>query len=148
MSPRILLINGPNLNLLGQREKTQYGSSTLSDVEELVQARAQSHGLAVEAMQSNHEGAIIDAIHDARDWAQGIIINAGAFTHYSYAIFDALNAFDGLVIEVHISNIHNREAFRDHSVIAKRANGQCIGMGVHGYALAVEHIAYKLNGGE
>lgn len=148
MSKRILLINGPNLNLLGQREKSQYGSATLNDVEELAQQRAESLGLELEAMQSNHEGVLIDAIHDAREWAAAIIINAGAFSHYSYAILDALNAYEGLVIEVHISNIHNRENFRDHSVIAARANGQCIGMGVHGYALAVEHIAYKLSGGE
>ncbi len=143
MPKRILLINGPNLNLLGTREPAHYGRTTLASIEEAVRARAASlpSPVDVAVCQSNHEGVIIDFIHAEGLAADGIIINPGAFTHYSYAIRDALSAVAKPVIEVHISNVHAREAFRHHSVIAPIATGQIVGLGADGYLLALEFLA-------
>ncbi|MCI5111553.1 MAG: type II 3-dehydroquinate dehydratase [Marivita sp.] len=140
MSKTIFLINGPNLNLLGKREPAIYGADTLDDVAQRCEALAQPAGFAVRSMQSNHEGQIIDWIHQARDEAQAIIINPGAFTHTSVAIFDALQAYDGLVFEVHISNVHKREAFRHHSYVSARAEGVLAGFGIEGYELALRRV--------
>ncbi|MCF7699524.1 type II 3-dehydroquinate dehydratase [Loktanella sp. M215] len=134
----ILVLNGPNLNLLGKRQPEIYGHATLDDVADL--CRAAAGDIAIRMEQSNHEGQLIDWIHEARHSAQGIVINAGAYTHTSVAIFDALNAFDGPVIEVHISNVHKRESFRHHSYISARADGVIVGLGIRGYAAAVRHI--------
>ena len=141
----IALLHGPNLNLLGQREPHIYGTATLADYEAAVAAVAAEHGHVVEAFQSNHEGALVDAIHAARTGAAAIIINPGAFTHYSWAIHDALNAFSGPIIEVHISNPNAREPWRHTSVVAPVATGSIIGLGLHGYELAVEAVARKLD---
>ena len=140
----IALLHGPNLNLLGQREPHIYGTATLADYEAAVAAVAAEHGHVVEAFQSNHEGALVDAIHAARTGAAAIIINPGAFTHYSWAIHDALNAFSGPIIEVHISNPNAREPWRHTSVVAPVATGSIIGLGLHGYELAVQAVARVL----
>lgn len=137
----ILLLNGPNLNLLGLRQPEIYGRETLADVEATCRKLAESLGFALVAQQSNREYEIIDAIHAARGTMAGIIINPGAFTHTSVAILDALNAYEGPVIEVHISNIHKRESFRHHSYVSLRAEGVIAGCGVQGYELAVQRIA-------
>lgn len=133
----ILVLNGPNLNLLGSREPEIYGPETLADVDALCAATAQSAGHAVRCHQSNREYELIDLIHAARKDASAIIINPGAFTHTSVAILDALSAFEGPVIEVHISNIHKREPFRHHSYVSGRADAVIAGAGVQGYAFAV-----------
>ena len=137
----ILLLNGPNLNLLGLRQPEIYGRETLADVEAACRKLADSLGFALVAQQSNREYEIIDAIHAARGTMAGIIINPGAFTHTSVAVLDALNAYEGPVIEVHISNIHKRESFRHHSYVSLRAEGVIAGCGVQGYELAVQRIA-------
>lgn len=137
----IYLLNGPNLNLLGKRQPEIYGHETLADVEQDCAALAKDLGLGLIAFQSNHEGAIIDKIHEARDNAAGIVINPGAFTHTSIAILDALNAFDGVVVEVHISNVHKREAFRHHSYVSLRAEGVIAGLGTEGYKAAIRRVA-------
>ena len=134
----VYVLNGPNLNLLGQRQPEIYGSTTLADVERDCKTLGASLGLTVEFFQSNHEGAIIDKIHEARQRAQAIVINPAAFTHTSVAILDALNAFEGPVIEIHISNIHKREAFRHHSYVSGRAEGVIAGCGIQGYDFAVQ----------
>lgn len=144
--PTIDLINGPNLNLLGQREPQVYGHETLADVETRAQALGEALGLTVSVFQSNHEGALVDRIQAARKTAQGIVINPGAYTHTSVAILDALNAFDGPVIEVHVSNIHRREAFRHRSYVSLRADGVIAGCGVQGYDLALRRLAALLHG--
>jgi 3-dehydroquinate dehydratase II len=136
----IFLINGPNLNLLGLRQPEIYGSETLADVEAKVAALAAEFGMPLEAMQSNHEGGLVEMIHRARTEAAGIIINPGAYSHTSVAILDALNAFDGPVLEVHISNIHKREAFRHHSYVSARAEGVIAGFGTEGYLLALRRM--------
>ncbi len=136
----IFLINGPNLNLLGLRQPEIYGSETLADVEAKVAALAAEFGMPLEAMQSNHEGGLVEMIHRARTEAAGIIINPGAYSHTSVAILDALNAFDGPVLEVHISNIHKREAFRHHSFVSARAEGVIAGFGTEGYLLALRRM--------
>ncbi len=141
MPKSVFLLNGPNLNLLGLRQPEVYGRATLADVEAECQALAETLGLALRARQSNHEGQLIDWIHEARDAAEGIVINPGAFTHTSIAILDALNAFDGPVLEVHISNIHKREAFRHHSYVSGRADGVIAGFGTEGYLLALRRMA-------
>jgi 3-dehydroquinate dehydratase II len=141
MKKPIYVLNGPNLNLLGKRETEIYGSTTLADVEKDCTALAKSLGIAVQFKQSNAEGELIDWIHEAREKASGIIINPGALTHTSIAILDALNAFAGPVIEVHISNIHKREAFRHHSYVSGRADGIIVGCGVQGYQLAIQRMA-------
>lgn len=141
MPPEVLILNGPNLNMLGMRQPDIYGRDTLADVIDACVALGGQLGLKVSAFQSNHEGALIDRIHDARGKAQGIIINAGAYSHTSIAILDALNIFEGQVIEVHISNIHKREPFRHHTYISQRADGIIVGMGVEGYLLALRRLA-------
>ena len=144
--PIVLLLHGPNLSLLGQREPAVYGHLTLADYELAVRQSATAHGLAVETLQSNHEGVLIDAIHAARGRCAGIIVNPGAFTHYAWGIHDALAAFTGPVIEVHISNPNAREPWRHTSVVAPVAKGSIIGLGVHGYELAVEAMARLVRG--
>ncbi len=144
MSRLIYILNGPNLNLLGHREPDIYGSDTLDDVEALCAGVAAKFGLEVRLMQSNHEGQLIDWIHEARAEAAGIIINPGAYTHTSIAILDALNAYEGPVLEVHISNVHKRESFRHVSYVSLRAEGVIAGFGVEGYALAVRRMGTLL----
>lgn len=136
MTKTILILNGPNLNLLGKRQPEIYGSDTLEDIEADCTVMGQGLGLEVVCKQSNHEGEIVELIHEARETAAGIIINPAAYSHTSVAILDALNTFDGPVIEVHISNIHKREAFRHHSYVSARADGVIAGCGVEGYTLA------------
>ena len=140
----ILLLHGPNLNLLGQREPHIYGTATLNDYVAAAGAIADTHGHALEAFQSNHEGALVDAIHGARGRCAAIVINPGAFTHYAWSIHDALAAFDGPIIEVHISNPNAREAWRHTSVVSPVATGTIVGLGIHGYELAVAAVARRL----
>jgi 3-dehydroquinate dehydratase II len=140
----ILLLHGPNLNLLGQREPHIYGTATLDDYVAATRARAESHGHDLEAVQSNHEGVIVDSIHAARGRCAAIVINPGAFTHYSWAIHDALSAFAGVIVEVHISNPNAREPWRHTSVVSPVATGTIAGLGMHGYLLAVDAVAEKL----
>lgn len=140
MSKTVYILNGPNLNLLGKRQPEIYGRETLADVEAACRKVGQDFGLEIRLLQSNHEGQIIDWIHEAREHAQGIVINPGAFTHTSVAILDALNTFEGPVLEVHISNVHKREAFRHHSYVSLRAEGVIAGFGVEGYSLAVRRM--------
>ncbi len=139
--PQILLLNGPNLNLLGLRQPEIYGRETLADVVKSCTALGRDLGLEVVAKQSNHEGALVDYIHAARDGMDGIILNPGAYSHTSIAILDALNAYDGPVLEVHISNIHKRESFRHHSYVSTRAEGVIAGFGTEGYLLALRRMA-------
>ena len=146
MPRQILVLNGPNLNLLGQRQPEVYGRETLADVERACTALADELGVAVEFRQSNHEGQLIDWIHAARGTAAGIVINPAAYTHTSVALLDALTAFDGPVIEVHISNVHKREDFRRHSFVSLRADGVIAGCGTEGYLLALRRVA-SLTGG-
>ena len=141
MSRLVFVLNGPNLNLLGKRQPQIYGHETLADVEAGCRALARDLGLEIRFHQSNVEGQIIDWIHEARETAGGIAINPAAYTHTSVAILDALNAFDGPVIEVHISNVHKRESFRHHSYVSLRADGVIAGCGTQGYALALRRLA-------
>ena len=143
-TPMIEILNGPNLNLLGLRQPEIYGHETLDDVARACGQLAQELGLQTQCRQSNHEGALVDMIHDARLAAQGIIINPAAYTHTSVAILDALSTFEGPVIEVHISNIHKREAFRHHSYVSTRADAVIAGCGTQGYLLALRHMALLL----
>lgn len=140
MTRHITILNGPNLNLLGQRQPEIYGHETLEDVAARCESVAKGLGLTSDLRQSNHEGQIIDWIHEARQSSAGIIINPAAFSHTSIAILDALNAFEGPVLEVHVSNVHKREAFRHHSYISLRADGVIAGFGVEGYALAMQRM--------
>ncbi|HHW48563.1 MAG TPA: type II 3-dehydroquinate dehydratase [Clostridiaceae bacterium] len=135
---RVLVINGPNLNLLGTREKNIYGIETLDDIEKRIADEAEAYNIKVDFFQSNHEGGIIDRIHEARGKYDAIIINPGAFTHYSIAIRDAIKAVEIPSIEVHLSNIYNREEFRSKSVIAPVCVGQISGFGSIGYLLALK----------
>jgi 3-dehydroquinate dehydratase II len=137
----ITILNGPNLNLLGKRQPQIYGHETLADVEADCRKLAGELGLALRFHQSNREYELIDWIHEARETAVGIIINPGAFTHTSIAILDALNAFDGHVIELHISQVHKRESFRHHSYVSHRADGVMAGFGTQGYQLALRRMA-------
>lgn len=141
MSKTIYVLNGPNLNLLGKRQPAIYGHETMADVEALCVAEASKHGFSIRYHQSNREYELIDWIHEARENSAGIVINAGAFTHTSVAILDALNAYDGPVIEVHISNVHKREEFRHHSFISGRADGVIVGCGTQGYVFGIARIA-------
>ena len=141
MPPIVLVLNGPNLNLLGTREPATYGHETLADISALCGRTAEEFGLTVEFRQTNHEGELLDWIHAARKRCAGIVINPAAFTHTSVAILDALNAFESPVIEVHISNVHKREAFRHHSYVSQRADGVIAGLGTEGYQLALRRIA-------
>ena len=144
MTKTITIINGPNLNLLGQRQPEIYGAETLQTVGVACANIAQSAGHKVEMLQSNSEGALVDMIQKCRDGSAGIIINAGAYSHTSIAILDALNTFDGPVLEVHVSNIYKREAFRHHSHISARADGVMAGFGAQGYELAVQRMIHLL----
>jgi len=141
MSRLVYLLNGPNLNLLGKRQPHIYGHETLADVERDCRALAAELGLELRFHQSNREYEIIDWIHAAREEAGGIVINPAAFTHTSVAVLDALNTFDGPVIECHISNVHKREAFRHHSYVSLRADGVIAGFGTQGYQLALRRVA-------
>ncbi|MDE0238271.1 MAG: 3-dehydroquinate dehydratase [bacterium] len=144
MSQTILLLSGPNLNLLGDREPEVYGTDTLDDHAATAAATAERYGLAIEHHQSNDEAALIDHIHLARGRCAAIIINPGAFTHYSWAIHDALAAFEGPVVELHLSNPNAREPWRHTSVVSPVATGTIVGFGGHGYELAVEAAARLL----
>lgn len=144
MSSIVLLLSGPNLNLLGDREPEIYGSATLDDHVNRARAAALPFGLIVEHQQSNHEGVLVDAIHAARGRCAAIVINPGAFTHYSWAIHDALAAFAGPVVELHLSNPNAREPWRHTSVVAPVATGSVVGFGGHGYELAVIAVARLL----
>lgn len=139
--PLIYVLNGPNLNLLGKRQPQIYGHETLADVEQSCRAVAEELGCEIRFLQSNREYEIIDWIHEAREDAAGIVINPAAFSHTSVAVLDALNTFEGKVVEVHISNIHKREEFRHHSYVSLRADGVIAGLGTEGYQLAVRKIA-------
>jgi 3-dehydroquinate dehydratase II len=140
----ILLLHGPNLNLLGQREPHIYGAATLDDYVAATRTRAESYGHELDAVQSNHEGVLVDSIHAARGRCAAIVINPGAFTHYSWAIHDALSAFAGVIVEVHISNPNAREPWRHTSVVSPVATGTIAGLGLHGYLLAIDAVADKL----
>ncbi|MBS1265931.1 MAG: 3-dehydroquinate dehydratase [Acidimicrobiaceae bacterium] len=140
----VMVLSGPNLNLLGEREPEVYGAETLDDHLAVATEAATAHGLAVEHLQSNHEGELVDAIHSARASCAAIVINPGAFTHYAWAIHDALAAFDGPVIEVHLSNPAAREPWRHTSVVAPVAAGTIAGFGSDGYRLAMDAVAALL----
>jgi 3-dehydroquinate dehydratase-2 len=140
----VYVLNGPNLNLLGKRQPEIYGRDTLADVEADCVRLGAELGLDIVFRQSNREYELIDWIHEARDKAKGIVINPAAFTHTSVAILDALNAFDGPVLEVHISNVHKREPFRHHSYVSSRAEGVIAGFGVQGYGLCLRRMASLL----
>jgi 3-dehydroquinate dehydratase-2 len=145
--PTVYVMNGPNLNLLGQRQPEIYGSTTLADVQHACEELGKELGFDIRFFQSNHEGVIVDTIHEARQQAAAIVINPGALTHTSVAILDALNTFDAPVIEVHISNIHKRESFRHHSYVSLRADGVIAGLGTNGYLMALRHLAPVIGAG-
>ncbi|KQL33869.1 MULTISPECIES: type II 3-dehydroquinate dehydratase [Bacillaceae] len=137
---KFLLLNGPNLNMLGQREVSIYGSTTLKDIEDHLASLAHEDGDTIDCFQSNHEGELIDKLHAANNVYDGILFNPGAFTHYSYAIRDAIASITVPTIEVHISNIHKREEFRHTSVLAAVTVGQIVGLGVYGYDLGLSAL--------
>ncbi len=145
-SQTVMVLNGPNLNLLGQREPAVYGAATLADVERLCAAACERHGYTLDFRQSNHEGVLIDAIHaagvaQAQGTLAGVVFNAGAYTHTSAALHDAIKGAAVRVIELHISNVHAREPFRHHSWLSPVAHGVMAGFGVQGYALAIAALA-------
>ena len=137
MVNKILLLNGPNLNMLGKRDPKVYGDITLNNVEDICKKLAKQNGIELESKQTNYEGQIVELIHSARETSNAIIINPGAYSHTSIAIFDALEMFHGPIIEVHISNIHKRESFRHFSYVSQRADSVIVGCGVQGYELAI-----------
>jgi 3-dehydroquinate dehydratase-2 len=141
MTRLVHVLNGPNLNLLGKRQPQIYGADTLADVESACRKLAEALRLEVRFDQSNREYEIIDWIHAARETAAGIVINPGGFTHTSVAILDALNTFEGVVIEVHVSQVHKRESFRHHSYVSHRSDGIIVGCGIQGYELALMRVA-------
>ena len=147
MTRLVYILNGPNLNLLGKRQPHIYGYETLADVERDCRVLAKDLKLELVFHQSNREYEIIDWIHSARETAAAIAINPGAFTHTSIAILDALNTFEGIVIETHISQVHKREAFRHHSYVSHRADAVMAGFGTQGYQLALRRIAHLLDAG-
>lgn len=140
MTKGILLLHGPNLNLLGMRQPEVYGTMTLEDINAAAARRLASYDVELKTFQSNHEGALIDQLHDARAWAHGVVFNPGAYTHTSIALRDAIVATELPVIEVHISNVHGREAFRRESLLAGVCLGQIAGFGVHSYLLALDAL--------
>ena len=142
--PCILLLSGPNLNLFGQRDPAVYGTATLDDLVDDARKAAADHGYDLEHVQSNHEGDLVDAIHGARNRCAAIVINPGAFGHYSYAIADALQTYDGVKIELHVSNTAAREEWRHHSVLSAYVTGTITGLGRTGYRLAIEAVVEKL----
>jgi len=146
--PKVIVLNGPNLNLLGQREPAVYGSATLADVETLCRETGARLGIEVECLQSNHEGALIDALHAAGQGVKageviGVVFNPGAYTHTSVALHDAIKGAEVPLVEIHISNVHAREAFRHHSYISPAAAGIVVGFGVDGYRMAIEGLVRK-----
>lgn len=141
MSGVVLVLNGPNLNLLGQRDPAQYGTTTLAEIERSVRSRGAELGFEVEFRQSNHEGQLVDWVQQARGRVAGVIINPAGYSHTSIALRDALEVLDCPVVEVHLSNIHARESFRQHSYVSAVATGVIAGLGAHGYVLAVDAIA-------
>ena len=144
--PVVFILNGPNLNLLGVRDPSIYGRDTLGDIEERCTARAAALSLEIDFRQTNHEGQRVDGIQEARESADGIVLNAGALTHTSVALLDALSAAGLPVIEVHLSNIFRRESFRHHSYVSLAANGVICGLGAQGYELALDAIAGLIEG--
>ena len=140
MTKHILLLHGPNLNLLGTRQPETYGSSTLDDINAAAGRHLNRYDVSLRTAQSNHEGELVDLLHDAREWADGIVFNPGAYTHTSVALRDAITAIETPVIEVHISNIHGRETFRHKSLLAGVCLGQIAGFGWHGYLLALDAL--------
>jgi 3-dehydroquinate dehydratase-2 len=144
MSKVLHIINGPNLNLLGTREPEVYGTTTLADIEAMCAARAQTHGMETLCLQSNDEGEMVNFIQTARTKASGLIINAGAYSHTSVAILDALQAVEVPIIEVHLSNIFAREEFRHHSYVSGVAAGVICGLGAQGYEMAIDALAARL----
>ena len=144
--PVVFILNGPNLNLLGVRDPSIYGRDTLGDIEERCTARAAALSLEIDFRQTNHEGQLVDWIQEARESADGIVLNAGALTHTSVALLDALSAAGLPVIEVHLSNIFRRESFRHHSYVSLAANGVICGLGAQGYELALDAIAGLIEG--
>lgn len=142
--PTVYVLNGPNLNLLGSRETAVYGSLTLGDIEKLCMAAAKKHGYTVDFRQTNHEGELVDWLHEARDKAAGVVINPGAYTHTSIALQDAIRAIGIPVVEVHLSNIFAREEFRHHSYVSPVARGVLCGFGAKGYELALDGLASAL----
>lgn len=141
----LLILNGPNLNLLGTRQPDVYGTAKLADVEVLCRDTAAEFALEIHCLQSNHEGVLVDAIHAARGVHNGIVLNAGAYSHTSIALHDAIIGTEMAVVEVHISNIHAREPFRHHSYITPAAVGMISGVGIQGYALAIRALAEHLS---
>lgn len=147
MKHSILILNGPNLNLLGTRQPEVYGTTTLQDIEDLCAMRARDLDVSIVFKQSNHEGELVDALHAARGTHAGVILNAGAYTHTSIALMDAISSTQLPVVELHLSNIHAREEFRHNSYIARVAVGQICGFGAAGYPLAMDALVSYLGGG-
>lgn len=140
----ILVIHGPNLNMLGQREPEVYGSLTLDEINQRMQHYSSKQNIDLRLFQSNHEGSLIDALHDATEWADGVVFNPGAYTHTSYAIRDAISAIGLPVVEVHMSNVHGRESFRHRSVLAPVCLGQVVGFGWRSYLLGLQALQSHL----